>query len=220
MLLIGNINGAVCQKSHLPLVQVHVHQLVCSLSKECPSDQILSFWKCDFRKWFESISCCKSLLFGFVFDKESLFFVILLWKFQIFDLFAEVIDWLLESFGFTDLSGLFDVKNLLNWSEELRINLDFKFDHFDLPSVLLFDWESDFLFAFLKGFDESWYSDLFEFELLFVVLWLGTRLNDIYWESFFAHGINLDFIGHVLVEHRLLGGLHWIYQFWLIIISL
>ena len=68
VLLIGNVNSAVGQKCHLALIQVHVHELVCSLGEKGPSDHILSFRDRNFRKWFKCISCSKPLFFWIMLD--------------------------------------------------------------------------------------------------------------------------------------------------------
>ncbi len=220
MLLIGDINCAVGQKCDLALIQVHIHQLIGGLSKKCPSQHILSLWNGDFWKRLECASCCESLFLGFMFYKECFFFIVLLWNFEVLDFLAQVIDRFLKGFSVAHLSGFLDVKSLLDRPEELGFNFDLDFDHFDLSTVFLFNGKRYLLFAFLKGLDESRYTDLLKNEFLFVVLRLGADLHDVDWKPFLAHGIDFDFVRHVLEEQGLLGGLHWIYQFWLIIISL
>jgi hypothetical protein len=70
---------------------------------------------------------------------ESLFFIIELRHFQILDFFAEIIDGLLESFGVTNLPGLFDIENFFDWFEKLRFYFDFELYHFHLPTFFLFN---------------------------------------------------------------------------------
>ena len=212
MLLVGYINCAVGQKCNLPLIQVHIHELVGSLGKKCPSQHILSFRNGDFWKGFECASCCKFLFLGFIFYVECFFLIVLLWNLKVLDFLAEVIDWFLKGLGVANLSGFLDVKSLFNGPQELGFNFDLYFDHFNLSANLLFNRKRYLLFAFFKCLNESRYTNLLEDEFFFVVLRLGANFHNIYGKPFFAHGVDFDFVRHVLIEQGLLGGLHWIYN--------
>ncbi len=115
LLLVWNINCAVCQKCYLPLIQVNVHQLIGGLCQKCPCDQILSARNCNLRKCFKIISSWKVLFFKIRFNNQSLFLVFLFRHFQILDLFTQVINWFFKSLSITYLSCFLNVKSFLNW---------------------------------------------------------------------------------------------------------
>lgn len=212
VLLIGYINCTVGQKCDLSLIQVHIHELVGSLGHKCPSQHILSFRNGDFWKGFECASCCKFLLLGFIFYVECFLLIVLLWNFEVLDFLAQVIDWFLKGLCVAHLSGFLDVKSLFNGPQELGFNFDLYFYHFNFSANLLFNGKRYLLFAFFKCLNEGRYTNLLKDEFFFVVFRLGANFHNIYGKPFFTHGVDFDFVRHVLIEQGLLGGLHWIYN--------
>lgn len=178
LLLWREIKCAIGQKWDLPLIQVNVHELICSLGQECPCDQVLSFWKHDFTKGLECIGSREVSFLQFHGSNQSISFLHIIRGFQVPNFLSQVINRLFQSLCFANLTNFLDVKNLLNGSEELRLYLNFKLNHFHLTSFFVFNWEGDLLFWLFECFDQGWDSNLFEDKLLFKKLWFWWGVNN------------------------------------------